>query len=78
MGMYDTIKFLCPRCDEEIWVQSKGGEREMAEYEQDSVPYGAAQGVIHKRVTCSKCNRDYSAVILLDPPKVVRMGLVRL
>jgi hypothetical protein len=38
MGMFDTVRFCCPSCNEYTEVQSKAGDCSLREYTLESAP----------------------------------------
>jgi hypothetical protein len=73
MGVFNTIRFQCPRCDGVIEAQSKvdGG---CADYSCREVPAIIAESIENEMVWCRACDRSYVVVRLAS--KTVRMGLV--
>ena len=77
MGLYDTVWFTCPKCDnEELSVQSKAGDSSLSDYQSDSVPVEIAADVSGDVVYCEDCKQSYK--VISDNPKThVQLYLVR-
>jgi len=75
--MFDSIRFKCEVCDEEIEAQSKSGGCHLDSYEPTEVPYDVAQDANrHAPFTC-KCGAVYKFGIP-QPPTTVRLEVIRL
>lgn len=77
MGMFDIVRFTCPRCSGYLNVQSKVGACVLQEINQDEVPVAIARDIEGKSIWCQHCECDFTVVFLPLRPKNVRMGLVR-
>lgn len=71
MGYFDTIKFYCPKCQNEIIIQSKGGECQGKGYFHPVVPIDVASYVNGEETTCKKCGKIWK----LFTPSMVRVEL---
>lgn len=60
MGVFDSIQFGCPYCNETVTVQSKGGMCIMANYTFEQLKrdkrYGILMDLDGRDVTCPNCN----------------------
>lgn len=52
MGMYDSVRVVCPNCESSLEFQSKAGECRLKEYELDNVPPSIAGDLIGESVYC--------------------------
>ncbi len=59
MGMFDTVHFFCPYCDDEIKEQSKAGKCDLNKYHQISVPANIAEDLINNKVICCVCDKVF-------------------
>lgn len=78
MGLYDTVRLKCPKCENMLEVQSKAGESAMHDYWEDKVPVEIAQDIMHDEVFCETCGRRY---MIIEKPKkqdVMELTLVPL
>lgn len=64
MGMFDSVWFSCPRCDEQIEVQSKAGECVLSSINPNQVPVEIAKDIENEAVYCEKCHRSWTVVAL--------------
>ncbi len=71
MGLYDSVNFSCPRCDDLIEVQSKAGKCVLASFPSDEVPLAIAADIAGEKHWCSKCSREWTVVSINAPPVVV-------
>ena len=56
MGLFDSIYFNCPDCNEEIEAQSKSGGCGLASYNHKEVPIDVAQDCNrHAPFKCDNC-----------------------
>ena len=55
MGMYDTVKFVCPNCQATISVENKKGEPGSAGWGSGTVPTATAKQLIDTDVLCDEC-----------------------
>lgn len=62
MGMFDSVYFNCPNCDNTIEEQSKAGECILMNYGQSEVPVNIANDIIGTAVYCDKCNKSFKIV----------------
>lgn len=53
MGMFDTVEFKCPFCNQKTDLQSKSGECAMEHYTLEDVPMAVATGAYGR---CNHCN----------------------
>jgi len=58
MGLFDIVKFWCPRCQEKIEVQSKAGDCELHEY-FSAAPASIAGDLNGEYVYCEGCNTTW-------------------
>jgi len=57
MGLYDTIIFNCPNCEEEIEAQSKSGDCCLGSYSHLEVPVDVSLDANrHAPFECPKCH----------------------
>lgn len=75
MGMYDTVRAECPKCNGRIEFQSKAGRCSLTNYDLDSVPFGIADDLDGDTASCEGCGEVYS-LIVGSQPKRVQMNLV--
>jgi len=68
MGMFDSVIFFCPYCNEEITEQSKVGICELKEYHQASVPANIALDLKDTTISCPKC--DIPFLIAGEVPRI--------
>lgn len=76
MGVYDSVIFECPSCEEDIEVQSKAMPNPyLRVYTTMSVPSPIALDLVDKVVECPNCEQRY---MLYGPkmPQVVNMMLI--
>ena len=58
MGVYDTIVFKCPECDQPISAQTKSGDCTLTEYNFTSVPIPVAiDANRHAPFQCYNCGK---------------------
>lgn len=74
MGMFDTVVFRCPRCDQPIEEQTKAGECCLHHHPSDNVPPEIAKSLLGDTVHCSGCNHSWTVVA--QPIPNVRLSLV--
>jgi len=61
MGMYDIIWVPCPKCGNEIELQSKSGRRCLDEYTLETVPNDVLTGINSlSPYMCESCNTKFS------------------
>jgi hypothetical protein len=73
MGVFNTVIFTCPKCDDNVEVQSKA-EDGCHEWDQDDVPLLTANHIAGREVWCKKCSQLYTVVVRVV--KTVPMGLM--
>ena len=60
MGMFDSIKFNCPNCGEELEAQSKSGACILGVYPPTEVPLDVAYDANrHAPIECDKCHKKW-------------------
>jgi len=61
MGMYDTLNFICPACNQVTSEQSKVGECRLAEYNLTNAPLLVIADINDEgergRLYCGECNK---------------------
>lgn len=63
MGMFDTILAKCPKCNENLGFQTKGGKCFLENYELDNAPDDAMSNVNrHSPLKC-ECGNKYEVDI---------------
>lgn len=78
MGMFDTVHFKCPKCGGKVAIQTKGGTCDLKNYHSESVPLGAASGLVSDcdtdpdPETCEHCG---VAFVVRAQPARVRLWL---
>ncbi len=75
MGMYDTVHFRCPRCDNIIAEQTKAGDCVLRDIDSDEVPAEIAVTMIGDEVECDNCHKRWT-ITDCQPKKTVRLSLV--
>lgn len=73
MGMFDSVWFRCPKCEEDMEAQSKAGECSLIDYRSSSVPESIAKDIAGEWVYCKKCKTSYQ--IEDRKEKMVKMRL---
>jgi transcription elongation factor Elf1 len=81
MGMFDTVRFDCPRCDAPVEVQSKAAECTLTDFYSLTpfdasvvVPDRVAEDVKGRFVRCDDCEATFKvgagvkAVVWLEEP----------
>ena len=58
MGMFDTLRFNCRNCGEELDEQSKSGECMLNNYTIENCPASILADLNGTIVTCNKCQTD--------------------
>lgn len=60
MGMYDTVFFVCPDCNEEtVDIQTKDGDCCLDSFYQHAVPAHLAHGLAGSIGDCSNCGKSW-------------------
>ena len=60
MGMFDSIKVLCPWCNSENLLQSKGGDCFLETYSLDTAPQDVLSDINrHAPHKCKSCNKGF-------------------
>jgi len=75
MGMYDTILYCCPKCDQMIEHQSKGGACQLQNFQPDKVPMDVAASIKGELIYCTGCQRWWE--IIVDAPGTVNTRLAQ-
>jgi len=75
MGMFDSVWFVCPVCDNAVEVQSKAGDCFMQDFDASAVPIEIASDIGGEPAWCNKCDSHFHVVKDEPFPDVVRMKL---
>ena len=59
MGMYDTVVFKCPNCNEDIEEQNKSGDCVLDRFRSDEVPVEIARDMISSYLRCDHCDQTF-------------------
>ncbi len=74
MGIYNTVNFRCPKCENfTIEAQSKA-EDGFNNYNYDSVPQKTAEDIVGETVYCTMCNKGYK--IIKMETNFIKLGIV--
>lgn len=77
MGMYDSVYFICPDCNEEtVEVQTKYGDCALDTFYQHAVPAHIAYDIIGRKEKCNLCGACWEVKKTKLP--TVMMNLQRL
>jgi uncharacterized protein YbaR (Trm112 family) len=72
MGMFDNIFFSCPKCDGEMYTQSKEGNCCLNTYHGiEGVPPSIAYDINGDEVWCESCGQAYKVIADPIPPPVL-------
>ena len=81
MGMFDTVKGICPHCGADVKLQSKAGDCLLRLYPIEDVPLAIADDLrlnaSEYNTVCKNCDGDFAFQIEDFVPKTVRCILVR-
>lgn len=55
MGLYDTVRFVCPHCASRTEVQTKAGECRLKSYPQNKVPLRLAAALQAQPAEVTAC-----------------------
>jgi DNA-directed RNA polymerase subunit RPC12/RpoP len=77
MGLFDTVRLICPYCSKDVVVQSKAGDCTLAEHDEDAVPVYIANDILGKAVRCNGCGVDLIVLQVPTPPVTVKMRLCK-
>lgn len=66
MGCYDTVHFTCPKCNEKVEVQSKGGKCNLRDYKSSRVPADVGGYIEDREVECESCK----AKLIVKAPRI--------
>lgn len=74
MGLYDTVIVPCPQCSTNYYVQSKGGECLMREFNLDNAPDDVMSDINrHAPFVCKNCGVSFEVPYhILPVVEVVR------
>ncbi len=75
MGLYDTVYFRCPKCEELLNTQSKAGDCNLKDYDSDNVPYEIGKSLIGKEIYCNNCGKFQ--ICKFEMPETMRLGLIK-
>lgn len=73
MGMFDTVKVPCPKCSTINFLQSKGGECFLYDYDMpgvgnDPAPMDVMADInLHAPHKCSQCNILFIIKLVTEP-----------
>jgi hypothetical protein len=73
MGLYDTVNFRCPNCNNRIEVQTKAGACDLREFFSGSVPMDIAASLRDDDLGCEPCGKIWR--VRVDAPPTVRLYL---
>lgn len=76
MGMFDTIKFHCPNCGNEIEEQTKAGGCMLETFSSNKVPTEIAVQMAGDRIRCDMCHREY--YMRIELPKTTEIELIEI
>jgi hypothetical protein len=62
MGLYDSVYFICLKCNTKIIKQSKAGLCHLKTYKSNLTPANIAMDIINNIVTCDKCKSIFKIV----------------
>lgn len=74
MGMYDTLRVLCPYCNHLNEIQSKAGDNLLLHYSLDNVPHEIMTDVMSERQYCESCGKQLRFAIINEPKYLVVGG----
>lgn len=66
MGMYDTVRANCPKCNNVVDFQSKSGDCRLELFEPHDVPLAVALDVHEQVEECSGCG--YAVTLRMAVP----------
>jgi hypothetical protein len=79
MGMFDSVRTSCPKCNSPLEYQSKAGECLLNDYHLDNVPLNIAVSIDGDIEYCVECDSSWKAVIDAEPPpETLKMRLEKL
>lgn len=73
MGVYNTVIFSCPRCNNRIEVQSKADDG-FNEFDSDDVPPATADDIEGQLAWCDRCHNGWM-IVAVQPRRSVKMRL---
>ncbi len=59
MGMFDTVRFECPKCKSTVEHQSKAGKCDLIDYPERGVPLAIAADISGESAFCSNCQTEW-------------------
>jgi len=77
MGMFDSVYFTCPKCNESLEVQSKADDCLLMTYTPDSVPKAIAKDINGETFACTWCGTELK-VVKSKKVKTVKMKIIEL
>lgn len=75
MGMFDEVRFRCPKCTTVFTEQTKAGDCILESYDSSEVPIEIARALHGEDTECSSCKSVFTMVPMSNPT-CVPMGLV--
>jgi len=75
MGCFDTVKFMCPFCQELTDVQSKAGSCSLTTYIETDVPSDIAKDLNNSTESCDNCKAAFK-IVAVKEIKNIRMSAV--
>ena len=76
MGMFDSVLLPCPKCYEQIELQSKAGKCAGEVFDSWRVPIKIAEDLSVNPIECSECHRSFE--IVSEAPRYTSIRLVQL
>ena len=59
MGMFDTVLYSCPHCDEQIEDQSKAGQCNLDTFTLDNAPPSVLLSISNWTLDCPSCHQKF-------------------
>jgi len=66
MGCFDEVIIRCPKCCEEIEIQSKAGDCSMCRYNVHEAPVEILGGLNGETFECKNCEHVFTAKVITN------------
>lgn len=76
MGMFDTVRFKCPKCGEISDFQTKSGDCDLSTYSIESLPVDIAKAINGRTEFCPRCDYEVTFEWPKTSPTHIKMEVV--